>query len=625
MKKKNRYLTCIIIAVAIVFTGCNDDFLEVNNPALLSEEDIANFPEIAEAQFLALYTELRQNVNNIGGRGMNGPSGNALAGYTDDAACAHSFPSGDGQLFSLGDINRAVGSVDSSIGDAIWPYRTISKLNDFIITFKDSENEGVLGTVGEAYCLRAWLYFELAKRYGGVPIHTDGIDELPSINDRKTEAETWDFVLEEFDKAIALLPEQQPVLAENKDRVNKFSALALKARAGLYAGTIAKYGIGTFNNDFQGIGSSKAQGYLTQGADAAKQFVDNNTTYALDSKYGDLFNGKNEDSNEIIFRFQNNPQASQTIFYDFWIMPFKVKREGFSGLTNPHLDIVEQFETLDGVITPFDYSAQYDNLAQFFEGRDKRLAQSIIYPGGEFLGETYQIYKEVRVKKLAGATQVFTYNNATDWRNEGTVPDYPQFTQSGIDGNFPDPGIEGTSVYGFYIKKLLYEAEVLDNPALLTADNQQQDAIVLRYGEVLVTLAELAIELNDLGDASYMAMGQQALNDVRSIHGGLPNKTLTIASVRHERRIELLYEGFRYWDLKRWRTGTQIHQKTYRALNPILNIDENTVPASIYYTIEPEPAPTYLGNTRIKWFEEKDYYSPLPTQSNPGLQQNQGW
>ena len=126
-------------------------------------------------------------------------------------------------------------------------------------------------------------------------------------------------------------------------------------------------------------------------------------------------------------------------------------------MTNPHLDIVEQFETLDGVITPLDYSAQYDNLAQFFEGRDKRLAQSIIYPGGEFLGETYEIYKEVRVKKLAGATQVFAYNNATDWRNEGTVPDYPQFTQSGIDGNFPDPGIEGTSVYGFYIKKLFPE------------------------------------------------------------------------------------------------------------------------------------------------------------------------
>ena len=112
---------------------------------------------------------------------------------------------------------------------------------------------------------------------------------------------------------------------------------------------------------------------------------------------------------------------------------------------------------------------------------------------------------------------------------------------------------------------------------------------------------------------------------MRSIHGGLPGKTLTVDAIRHERRIDLLYEGFRYWDLKRWRTGTQIHQKTYRVLSPILNIDETTIPTSIYYTIEEEPAPAYLGATRIKWFEEKDYYSPLPTADNPGLQQNQGW
>ncbi|QTD37637.1 RagB/SusD family nutrient uptake outer membrane protein [Polaribacter batillariae] len=622
---RNIYIIVVLIMSSVFFTACNDDFLEVKSPNLLTDEDVANFPEIAEAQFLSLYAELRTNIQSIGAGRLNGPSGNMLSGYTDDAACGHAFGSGNGQAFSLGNINRAAGSVDSGIGPSLWPYRTIDKLNNFIIKFKDSSNDGVLNTVGEAYCLRAWLYFEIVKRYGGVPLHTDGISELSSISDRKTEAESWDFVLAEFDNAIALLPQQQPVLAENKDRVNKFTALALKARAGLYAGTIAKYGNGEFNNGFQGISSTKAQGYLKQGAEAAKLFVDTNFNYTLDANFGDIFNGKKEDSNEIIFRFQNNPQAGVTIFYDFWINSFKIKKQGFAALTNPHLDIVEQFETLDGNITPLDYTAQYANPAQFFEGRDKRLTQSIIVPGGTFLGETFDIYKETRVKRAGGAVETYGYNNVGDWRNGGTVPGYPQFTQSGIDGNFPEPGIAGTSVYGFYVKKLLYEAEKLDNSAILGPNQQQQDAIVVRYGEVLLTLAELAVELNDLGDGSYMSQGQQALNEVRSIHGGLPGKTLSKEVVRHERRIDLLYEGFRYWDLKRWRIGTEIHQKTYRALNPILNIDETTTPASIYYTIEPDVAPTYLGNTRIKWFEERDYYSPLPIADNPGLVQNIGW
>lgn len=616
---KKIYLILLIFVALGTFSSCDDTWLEVDSKTLLSDEDIAENPELAEAQFLSLYQELRENVNSIGEGRMAGSAGNHLDAYTDDGTCAQPWWSGISEFNSPG---KMFGKIRTA-SDWVWPYRTINKLNKFIEKFKDSENEGVLGTVGEAYCLRAWLYFEMVKRYGGVPLHTENIDELSAITDRKSEAESWDFILAEFDNAIALLPDAQKIQSENKDRVNKFTALALKARAGLYAGTLAKYGTGELNNGLQGISSTKAKNYLEQGAEAAKRFVDENNGYALDPTFGDLFNGKNENSDEIIFRFQNNAKSGIIVYIDYWTLSYKIKKKGYTAFMNPYIDVVEQFEKLDGTIAPLDYNAQYTDPADFFAGRDKRLAQTIIYPGGEFQGEKFDIYREVRIKKADGTVETHKYNTGTDWNNRGVVPNYPQYTKSGIDGIYKNDGAHGTTIYGFFLKKTLF-ANKLDKPDDFGANLQEQDAVVIRYGEVLLTLAELAAELNELGNSTYIAVGQDALNAVRNIHGGLPPKALTIETARHERRIDLMYEGFRYWDLKRWRMGTQMHQQQYHALHPILNIDESTTPASIYYTIEDGGVPDYLA-TRIKWFEEKDYYSPLPVEDNPGLTQNIGW
>ena len=58
-------------------------------------------------------------------------------------------------------------------------------------------------------------------------------------------------------------------------------------------------------------------------------------------------------------------------------------------------------------------------------------------------------------------------------------------------------------------------------------------------------------------------------------------------------------------------------------LYPILHIDETTSPASVYYTLEKVEAPDLA--TRVKWFEERDYYCPLPLSKSPGIVQNDGW
>lgn len=88
--------------------------------------------------------------------------------------------------------------------------------------------------------------------------------------------------------------------------------------------------------------------------------------------------------------------------------------------------------------------------------------------------------------------------------------------------------------------------------------------------------------------------------------------------------IDLMYEGFRYWDLKRWRIGEEkMHNKTLKALYPILHIDETTSPASVYYTLEKVEAPDLA--TRVKWFEKETIIYPASFKQKPGISCRDGW
>ena len=124
-------------------------------------------------------------------------------------------------------------------------YKLIRDLNSLLVTIptltsitEQQKNE----INAETHFLRAYTYFALAKRYGGVPIikepqeYNGNIEELRVP--RNTEKDTWDFVLEECDQAVSLFGD-----ANENDvlRANKWVALALKSRAALYAASVAKF------------------------------------------------------------------------------------------------------------------------------------------------------------------------------------------------------------------------------------------------------------------------------------------------------------------------------------------------------------------------------------------------
>lgn len=612
MKKYIFYLCAMFTLIS-----CND-WLAVDSKSVLNDEDIAKYPELVESQFLSNYAKLQKVVQSIGDGRMTYRQ-HHLAIYTDDAASNTPWENAVAQNNSPGFV---FGGIFSQSGGEtftpVWPYKAINEINQFIDTYRNTEDNQVKMLLGEAYFIRAFYFFEMAKRYGGVPLVASELKSDASINQRASEFDTWKFIETTLDSAIVNLPERQLVLSEDRDRANKYTALALKSRAMLYAGTIAKYGK-VMNNGLQGIPQEKAQSFLTLAAQAAQSVV-TASKYTLANNYGNLFNGKDEDNNEIIYRFSYNVKTGTQVFHDYWNQSYRIKKSGYTSFMVPTIDVVEGYEKLNGTIAELDYHAEEDDVANFFRGRDKRLDASIIYPGGRFLGETFQIYRKTEVKHRDGSITEYAYNSTSDMMAGATVPNYTGITLSGVDGVFLNNSGGGTTNYGFFLKKTLYGVSALED--YLSHENEQ-DAVILRYGEVILNLCEAAMELETFGEYQYSALAQTSFDALRERHGGLPSKTMTLANVRHERRVDLIYEGFRYWDLKRWRIGTQIHNTTKKVLSPILHIDETVSPARKYYTLEKSDA--FELPTTKKWFEERDYYSPIPVNQSVGIVQNDGW
>ena len=158
-----------------------------------------------------------------------------------------------------------------------WPYNNIREVNVFIKNLGESKSlspEYVAARSGEARFIRAWEYFEMVKRFGGVPIVTEalGIDasEDELFISRNSEKEVYDFIGSELDAIAGILPE----VADNDGRATKWAALALKSRVMLYAASVARNGTQQLDG-LLGFPASDANGYYQQSMAAAKDVMDN--------------------------------------------------------------------------------------------------------------------------------------------------------------------------------------------------------------------------------------------------------------------------------------------------------------------------------------------------------------
>ncbi|MFI2743816.1 RagB/SusD family nutrient uptake outer membrane protein [Zhouia sp. PK063] len=480
---------------------------------------------------------------------------------------------------SLSDFNVAFWSENGSYGHfqdggwgygswGTWDYGYIRDMNIFIQKCGESTGlEAVDQTrfLAEARFLRASYYFTLVKRMGGVPLILEPLQydfsgdpsylEYP----RSKESEIYDFVISEAEEIKNDLPSDP----DTKSRATKAAALAMEARAALYAGSIAKYGASTPSVSLPGgevgIDASKANGYYTIALQAAQSIINGDAgSYSLYMKNADdlstnfasLFYDKIKNP-EAIFVEDYKLQSGKVHGFTISNQPRFGAEEEEGGRINPSLNLVQSFETLDGEYKPLpnkdnsgDY-IKYDNPKDIFANRDARLEGTVIVPGSSFKQKPVDIFAGIQ---LADGSVV-----SGDSRGQSKTVDGTNMQVVGFDG--PVDGLEFTAQTGFYIRKYL------DPKAGSGQRGVQSDVwfIRYRYAEVLLNAAEAAFELGQ----NDVAVGY--LNKVRERAGitvPLTSTDITFDKIAHERFVELAFEGLHFFDLKRWRIADKVFDGT---------------------------------------------------------------
>lgn len=392
-----------------------------------------------------------------------------------------------------------------------WPYDDIRDINVLVTnidkgTLKEADKKLLKG---QAMFFRAWRYFEMVKRYGGVPI----ILEPQQLTDnllvkRSSTTESMNQILADLDSAIAYLPAVSASSGANDGHVHKGTALAVKGRVLLY------YASPQFDPG-QAAAGRWQQAYEVN--KAAKTLLAAQG-FGLFSNFANLW--FTEMNKEAIFvrRYEYNPLNSAS--WHNWsasTRPLDVS-QGATGGNRPTLEMVNTFPMKDGKAIDDPGSVYTYNATYFWQNRDPRFNQTIAYNGS--------------VWELGMA---------------GRQPGRIQWTFVSSEQNSP-------TATGFYLRKAVDE-----NQSGIQAFNSSTDWIELRYAEVLLNLAEAA---NETGKTDEAYTELKAIRARAGIDPGADNLYglkvgMTKAEMRQaiqlERQIELAFESKRFWDLRRWR------------------------------------------------------------------------
>ena len=496
---------------------------------------------------------------------------------------------------------------------------------------------------GEARFIRAFTYFALVKRYGGVPIVDrvltkpgQAIDAVAANIDsfkipRAAEQAVYDFIGTDLDFAYQNLPE-----TNKGGRASRYAAAAMKSRTMLFAGTIAKYNTITLSAgsvQLCGIPAAKANDYFKASYDAAsllngKFSLYKNAWSATDkvaqaNNFAQLFLDKASAEN-IFIRMYKYPDAVH--WYDYNNVPRQLWNNGGAAQTNPTLNFVEMFEGLpknpDGTFQTTDANGKYilyDNLSGPFVNAEPRAKGTLLFPGDVFKNVTIEMRRGIYTGPTAGgisrllplgSTAAYPATNFISQAGPEitsafvTLPDGTKMNAAGASGFYTNINGVAGGISGFSVRKYLDP-----NKAAADLGNNRSDQswIELRYAEVLLNRAEAAYELYSAGQAGTYQ--QQALTDINAIRerAGASLATLgqlnSIDTIRKERRKELAFENKTWWDLRRWRIiDKEQNNTTWRILNPIFALN------ALKYFFDDRPDER---NSRFT-FDTKSYYQQIP-------------
>ena len=590
----------VLLFISSLLTACNKHVLDKEPLDIISDANVWSDKALVNAYLTHIYYEMYWLANESGGSQWNGDG--FYAEFEVNEVSDECFPQwrdwnpSTAFRYKYGNLTIGGGLLDW------WGYNTVRSINQFIERVPTSplSAEEIKAKLAEARFLRAFCYFAMVKRYGGIPLITkvqqlsDPHDELFPKRDK--EEAVYDFIISEIDAIAGDLPEAPT--GDDLGRASKYAALALKSRAALYAGSIAQFGVVQLDG-VVGIPSGKANTYYQQSYDASNAIITSNKfeLYDLDANkttnFRNLFLVKNNTEAIFVKRHDNvnNFTGGNGWSIDFFNCP---RPQAWSrGLYDQaYLELAESFEKADGTPGTLDRTAVQQGLwaiEDLWNNRDPRFYATFYTQNTMWKGNKLDFHRGIRL-------------------SDGTIQ-----TDGSVNGTLAngDQDYEGTC-----IGILKYLDESHDNMAGANSGwpTSSQDWQIFRYGETLLNFAEAAFELGKTGDAL------DAINKIRNRAGIAPLGSVTRDQIRHERRVELAFEGHRYWDLRRWRTAVTDLSKTWSGIRYILDIQTGKYQIRIVDHVD--------GASNIPQFREENYYFPITiqrTSNNTNLVENPGY
>lgn len=626
MKKIVGY-SLMLLAFLFATTSC-DDVLDQKAVDAFNEESVFEDLSLAKAYLGRCYDYIGADGNQLLGLRED-----ILAGSTDEVLCIHrpgNYQFVKGRL-SPDDLGH-FGSWRFSWTN--WRlYGNIKNVNVFLAQIDEvpvvTTNDETLRDrmKAEAYFIRAFDYANLMRSYGGaVLIETPfelGQDFLTVK--RSSIDETLDFILADCDKAIAGLPEVGGI---EQGRATKGAAAALKSRILSWSTGILMNGGYEASNPMVSFQKGTRVDRLQAAKTAAKDIMDGkygdysltgttddppaNMTEEQVMEYADnffsIFTQKGEWNSEAIWGIQHLQAQGNTTTQNRWWGPNGYHNWGNNGPNEP---VVRKFEMADG--TPFVWD-KYNPGDQFV--REATAAELAADPQiNPYVGREPRFYATVF---FDGAPWIPRPTDAAALDPEGKVQTGYYVPASG-DEEKADGGLDtrqgpieawnGTK-NGYYLKKY-------QDPATVGQYFNNENAwIELRYAEVLLDYAEACIEL---GGADLQA-GLDALNMVRN-RAGLPDRVTTDQAqarewYRHERQVEFLAEGDRWYMIRKWMIADQVIKNVHAI--------------KIYHYTDGKTKWHYDTSTTVddRSFIPANYWLPISRNEMnkaPQLQQNPGY
>lgn len=543
-------LQLIIFSVLILLSSCSEDLLEIQPSDQLSDGTVWSTPETANLFLNDIYNSL--NAGPIGSSWLNLPTQIGNDPLADYTDDATYGAVGGTPSYTLFD-NSSYGPSNLLFKNT-WQimFANIRKCNLLIekVTGSELEVDVKKSMIAQARFLRVHFYKTLIDLYGGVPLITNVLD--------RNSGEEIAYPRSSYEECVAFI--QKECTEAAADLPSKITNTADLGRATKGSALALK-------------GEEELYAGKWQDAAATHWEIIQSDVYDLFPDYAGLFYANNENNQEVIFDIQYAANTRPKHINQYWGV-VDLPSGGGWGNCDPTQDLVDCYAFLDGK-TAAEGSDLYDP-DHPYENREKRFYASIIYDGSV-------------------------------WR------DNIVYTRLGVPNNPNEINITGkggnTGRTGYFMKKL-QDSTISSRPSDLDGAN----VIIFRYAGVLLNYAEAKNEFSGPDQTVY-----DAINKIRT-RAGLPGLPTGLSQdemrqrIRQERRVELAFEGKRFYDIRRWRTADDIFSQ------PIHGMKITEVNGKLQYE--------KIAVREVTFDAPKNYMLPIPQYAidqNPKLTQNPGY